>query len=157
VTESVSGEMNNPPEAWLVRLYLLVALALLCVALVAYVTSGMILPVLIACLPLPAIPILAVWCREYYRRPVSLEINEGGFLLRFRFKSERFVRWGEITGIYRERGNPSTPRGRRMRSGGLHLKGSSISYPLTYEVASSVWSAYVEQTGTAPPIWDGTY
>jgi hypothetical protein len=154
MTEGLPIDLHNPAKKWLVWLAFLVALTLLCVVALVYALSGVEM-VLLAGWIAPAVPIVTVLYKEYLRRPVTVRIEDWGFVMRFRHTSDRLVRWEQVGGVYRERGDLSTPRGRRTRSGGVRLKGESFPYPITYEIADSLWMTYSEQTGTLPPIWDG--
>lgn len=156
MTEIASGEIPNPPEMRFVKLAIGVVIVFVCMVLVAYVISEVTLLLFVGWV-LPAIPVLTIWYREYYRRTTAVKIEHGGVRFRFRFKAGEFIRWEQIGGIHRERGDLSTSRGRRARTGGLMVKGRSFPYPMTYEVASALCSAYVEQTGTTSPVWGGTH
>jgi hypothetical protein len=130
MNEPIYSEFQNPAETWLVKLYIGVAVAGVIIIAVAYIATRVQL-LLYAGWVAPAVPILAVWYREFYRRPISVRIMANGFALRFRYKHEISTPWKDIAGVYMNSGDPSTMRGRKERSGGLLLNGSSIPYALT--------------------------
>jgi hypothetical protein len=144
--------MTNPPDAWNVRAAGITSFAGFCMMLIAYFASGVTL-VLMAGWPVPLLPLLAIWYREYYHRPTSVIVKKDGFAMRFRYIPEESVRWQGVERIEIGEGDDSTPRGRRMKTGVVWLRGKSVPFPMTYELANELWNAYVVDIGPPPSNW----
>jgi hypothetical protein len=61
------------------------------------------------------------------------------------------LKWGEITRIWANYGDPNTTVGRMRRTGGVLERNRSIPVGLTFELALLVKEEYARRFGALPP------
>ncbi|MHA1806795.1 MAG: hypothetical protein ACTSX2_04415 [Candidatus Thorarchaeota archaeon] len=94
--------------------------------------------------------ILSVWFREYYRRPISIQIDDDEIILHFRYREQKNVKWGEIGGVIAD----SSHHGSFYQRGGGLLVDGKNPYMITREIAESIIEGYRKEFGKHPPELD---
>jgi len=83
--------------------------------------------------------------REYYRKPMFVEIQKDGMFFINRYTKPNLIPYGRIIAI----GDSED-----WRNGGILLDRGG-PYMISHEIARNVREAYIRKFGVAPRIWDG--
>jgi hypothetical protein len=135
----------NPPEKMIMVYGMTFFLISIIFAVIIGLSNGKILEMLSAGIILGFLLFFISWLREYYRKPIFVEIQKDGLVFINRYRNPSFIQYDQIVaiGVFENWG-----------TGGIILRRGS-AYPITYEIARSVRDAYFDKTGTAPREWNG--
>ncbi len=138
--------IQNPPDrkwllGWIAGMSVVVA-----VALIFFAADGKWMPLLVGVVIATAF-VVGIWHREYYSRPSSFDIVQGGLVAHFRYKPALFVPWSQVA--WMSVPPRVMPENRFSQDGTLHLQGR-LFYPVFWSASVAIREAYMEQNGNYP-------
>jgi len=154
VTGQIGREYQNPPDARYFGLIASVCLMSFLLGIVGFYLKGGSVLILSIMWVIGALGLYIIWWREYYHRPRTVTINEGGIVITFRYSRAKFVPWEGIIGVCSNPGHPKNPNEGWRGNGGLIL-GSGHAYQLTYSIAIAIRDGYKERFSHPPHEWNG--
>ncbi|MHA1806797.1 MAG: hypothetical protein ACTSX2_04425 [Candidatus Thorarchaeota archaeon] len=107
---------------------------------------------LIAAFAIATFGLVVIFYREYYHRPILIEVGREGFILKYRFKSDSTRGWSDIEWLRVVPENPKTSKKKYDSSMYLKLR-KELPFPLTWEAAKAIENNYIKKMGSKPP-WD---